>query len=92
MLNPTAGVVFEKWFNIQPGIEYWMRGELEGGKFAVGPAHYVGPTAILQFGKIWWSTGAYVQVNHVNTPTPVASAEPTPFGPVWVRTIVGISY
>jgi hypothetical protein len=92
VLNPTAGVVFEKWFNIQPGIEYWMRGELEDGKFAVGPAHYVGPTAILQFGKVWWSTGAYVQVNHVSTPTPVAGAEPTPFGPVWVRTIVGISY
>ncbi|HVT08492.1 MAG TPA: hypothetical protein VHO67_13615 [Polyangia bacterium] len=92
VLNPTAGVVFEKWFNVQPGIEYWMRGELEDGKFTVGPAHYLGPTAIVQFGKIWWSTGAYLQVNHVHAPTPVAGVEDTPFGPFWVRTIVGISY
>ena len=77
--------MFEKWATFQPGIEYWMRGEIEDGEFAVGPAHYVGPTAIVQFGKIWWSTGAYVQVNHVHSPTPVADAEPYPFGPVWVR-------
>jgi hypothetical protein len=24
VLNPTAGVVFEKWITAQPGIEYWM--------------------------------------------------------------------
>ncbi len=92
VLNPTAGVVFEKWFNFQPGIEYWMHGEIEHGEFELGPDHFLGPTAILQFGKIWWSTGAYVHLNQVNTPTPGMGAEAAPFGPVWVRTIVGISY
>jgi hypothetical protein len=92
VLNPTAGVVLERWVTVQPGIEYWMRGEIADGKFALGPEHFLGPTAILQFGKIWWSTGAYVHLNHVHTPTPTASAEPDPFGPVWIRTVVGISY
>lgn len=92
VLNPTAGVVFEKWFNFQPGIEYWMHAEIENGDFALGPDHFLGPTAILQFGKIWWSTGAYLRVNHVHTPAPMPGAEGDPFGPVWVRTIVGISY
>jgi hypothetical protein len=92
VLNPTAGIVFEKWFNFQPGIEYWMHGEIEDGEFELGPDHFLGPTAILQFGKIWWSTGAYVHVNKVHTPAPAMSAEGDPFGPLWVRTIVGISY
>jgi hypothetical protein len=92
VLHPTAGVVYERWFNFQPGIEYWMHGEMENGEFEFGPDHFLGPTAILQFGKIWWSTGAYVHLNQVHTPAPVAGAEADPFGPVWVRTIVGISY
>jgi hypothetical protein len=92
VLNPTAGVVLEKWFVIQPGLEYWMRAEIEEGSFTLGPEHFFGPTAMLQFGKVWWSTGAYVHVNHVGTPALAAGAEPNPFGPVWIRTIVGISY
>ena len=92
VLNPTAGIVFEKWFNFQPGIEYWMHGEIENGEFELGPDHFLGPTAILQFGKVWWSTGAYVHLNQVHTPAPAMGAEGNPFGPVWVRTIVGISY
>lgn len=92
VLNPAAGVVWEKSFTIQPGIEYWMHAEIEHGDFSLGPDHFLGPTAILQFGKVWWSTGAYVHLNRVHTPVPVAGAEGDPFGPVWVRTIVGISY
>lgn len=89
VLNPTAGVVLERWVTFQPGLEYWMRAEIEDGSFTLGPEHFLGPTAMLQFGKVWWSTGAYLRVNHLGTPEASAG---DPFGPVWVRTIVGISY
>jgi hypothetical protein len=91
VLNPAAGVVFEKWATVQPGIEYWMHGEFEGGE--LDSDHFLGPTCILQFGKIWWSTGAYVHLNKIHAPTPVAGVTGDPLdGPIWLRTIVGISY
>jgi hypothetical protein len=90
VLNPTAGVVLEKWITAQPGIEYWMRGEhADGGGWVVGPEHYLGPTVILQFGKIWWSNGFYFRLNGLETP-PIGSG--IPYGAVWARTIVGISF
>lgn len=93
VLNPTAGVVLEKWFTAQPGIEYWMHAEYQGSSLALGPDHFLGPTVILQFGKIWWSTGAYVHLNEVNQFKANAPVNGDPYGgPIWVRTIVGISY
>jgi hypothetical protein len=90
VLNPTAGVVLEKWITAQPGIEYWMHGEhADGGGWVVGPEHYLGPTVILQFGKIWWSNGFYFRLNGLTTPG-VGSGDP--YGAVWARTIVGISF
>jgi hypothetical protein len=89
--NPAAGVVLEKWINVQPGIEYWMRSEFDDDAF--DSDHFLGPTCMLQFGKIWWSTGAYVHLNKVHAPAPVPGVAGEPFdGPVWFRTIVGISY
>jgi hypothetical protein len=89
--NPAAGVVLEKWVTVQPGIEYWMRSEFDDDKF--DSDHFLGPTCMLQFGKIWWSTGAYVHVNKPHAPAPVPGVPGEPFdGPVWFRTIVGISY
>jgi hypothetical protein len=91
-LHPTAGVVFEKWISVQPGIEYWMHGDLNGTEVENGD-HFLGPTCLVQFGKIWWSTGAYVHLDGVHAPTPTAGVTGEPFdGPVWFRTIVGISY
>jgi hypothetical protein len=92
VLNPTAGVVLERWFAFQPGLEYWMRGEIVDGSFVLGPDHFLGPTALVQFGKIWWSTGAYLHVNQLSQPPLESGAATAPFGPVWVRTVVGISY
>jgi len=90
VLNPTAGVVLEKWITAQPGIEYWMHAEhADGGGWVVGPEHYLGPTMILQFGKIWWSNGFYFRLNGLTTP-PIGSGDP--YGAVWARTIVGISF
>jgi hypothetical protein len=85
VLNPAAGVVLEKWITAQPGIEYWMHAEYQGSRLSLGPDHFLGPTVILQFGKIWWSNGVYAHLN------PAPNSDPFG-GPIWVRTIVGISY
>ncbi len=88
--NPTAGVVFEKWIRVQPGVEYWMRAEhADGGGWVVGPQQYLGPTVLLQLGKLWWSNGFYFRLDGLTTP---AIGSGLPFGPVWARTIVGISF
>jgi hypothetical protein len=90
VLNPTAGVVLEKWATVQPGIEYWMHAEHQnGGGWVQGPDHFLGPTTILQFGKIWWSNGIYAQVGKLRTPA-IGSGDP--YGAVWFRTIVGINF
>ncbi|HVY37895.1 MAG TPA: hypothetical protein VHM31_08165 [Polyangia bacterium] len=90
VLNPTAGAVLEKWPALQPGVEYWMRGELSGsGSWVLRPQHYLGPTVLLQWGKIWWSNGLYFLLNGLHSP-PVGSGDP--FGAIWARTIIGISF
>src|SRR5580698_2040471 len=89
VLNPAAGVVFEKWITAQPGIEYWMHAEYSNGQLVLGPDQYLGPTVILQFGKVWWSNGFYLHVNNLHA---IPAGSPDPYGPVWIRTVVGISY
>jgi hypothetical protein len=90
VLNPTAGVVFEKSALIQPGIEYWMHAEhSDGGGWGLGAQHYLGPTVILQFGKIWWSNGAYVRINGVRTP---AIDTNDPYAAFMFRTIIGLNF
>ncbi len=93
VLNPAAGVVFERSALVQPGIEYWMHAEhLDGGTWVLEPQHFLGPTVILQFGKVWWSIGAYLHVNAIRTPTPAPGTTGDPYGPVWFRTIIGINF
>ncbi len=92
VLHPTAGAVLDLDARIQPGVEYWMRAELEdedeGGtkSFNQRPMHYAGPTLLLEFGKIWWSTGAYFRMNDIHR----AAVPGDAFGKYWVRTIIGI--
>jgi hypothetical protein len=89
-LNPAAGVVLERWIGVQPGIEYWMHAEIADGALVLGPEQYLGPTVLLQFGKLWWSTGVYV---HANRPSAPRDDTGNPYlGPVWIRSVVGISY
>jgi len=89
VLNPAAGVVYEKWAQAQPGLEYWMHAEhLDGGGWVIEPQHYLGPTVLLQFGKIWWSNGAYFRLNGLDTP---AVGSGNPYGAFSFRTIVGIN-
>jgi hypothetical protein len=91
VFNPTAGAVLELSPSIQPGIEYWMRFELpdeaQPKAFNRGPHHFVGPTVLIELGKLWWSTGAYLRMNDFGRSPQVGDA----FGAVWFRTIVGLS-
>ncbi len=90
VLNPTAGVVLERWIRVQPGVEYWMHGELnDQGAWNLKPQHYLGPTVLFQFGRAWWSSGFYFRLNGLDTP-PAGTSDA--YGAVWARTIVGISF
>lgn len=90
VVNPTAGVVLERWVRVQPGLEAWMHGEyVNGAGWVIRPTIYVGPTVMLQFGKVWWSSGVYLRANGLQTPPPGSG---DPLGAVWARSIVGISY
>ncbi len=91
VINPTAAISYEVTPSIFPGIEGWVRAEwpdpsIHPRPFNLGPVEYVGPTIMINFGRFWWTTGAYVRLNE-----PFRSLEPgDAFGNVWFRTIVGI--
>jgi hypothetical protein len=91
--NPTTGLTYEVAPSFQPGIEYWGRGVL-GAPDSLDPIskinnryhNFIGPTVHFDWGKIWWSLGAYADLNNF--------AEPQPgeiYGPVWVRTLLGLT-
>ena len=87
--NPTLGATYQLTPVVHLGVEGWMRGEWPNGNpprtFALGPHEFVGPTFMLDFGRIWWSTGAYLRVDDIDHPmTPLDN-----YGPVWIRTIIG---
>jgi hypothetical protein len=92
VLNPTTGITYEVTPVFQPGIEYWARGEVGavGGK----PVdivnerihHFAGPTVHLNFGKLWWSAGLYVDLTNVDNPRPGEI-----YGPLWARSVIGLS-
>lgn len=93
VLNPSAGLTYQVTPTFQPGLEYWMRAEFTnpdppGPKpFDLKSHHYVGPTVLLNFGKIWWSTGVYLRMDE-----PAHTLQPgDSWGNVWARTIVGVS-
>jgi hypothetical protein len=92
VLNPTTGLTYEVTPVFQPGVEYWARGEL--GTVGDTPVdivnnrihHFVGPTVHLNFGKLWWTAGLYVDLNNVNYPQ-----QDEIYGPIWMRTVLGLS-
>jgi hypothetical protein len=94
VLNPTLGATYQVTPTFHPGIEGWMRYEFvdedeePGGKrpFDAGPHVYVGPTTLLSFGPVWWSTGVYLRATDMGHSQPAGEG----FGPLWFRTIVGI--
>jgi hypothetical protein len=92
IVNPTTGVTYEvaPWF--QPGVEYWARGEIgTHGSDAVDMSnrrvhHFVGPTVHFDWGKLWWTFGAYVDLTNTGQPQ-VGEI----YGPLWVRTVLGLN-
>jgi hypothetical protein len=91
VLNPTVGATYELTPRVHIGLESWMRVEFPSPAphprpFAVGPAVYAGPALLLNFGKVWWSTGVYGRVSDVEH----AMQPGEPYGPVWGRMVVGI--
>jgi hypothetical protein len=91
VLNPTVGATYQITPAFHAGLEYWMRVEFPDPApnprpFSVGPNQFLGPALMFNFGSLWWSTGVYARVNDVNR-----TAQPLDdYGPIWVRTVVGI--
>jgi hypothetical protein len=91
VLNPTAGLTYQVTPAFHAGLEYWMRVEFPDPApnprpFSVGPNQFLGPALMFNFGKLWWSTGIYARLNDIDR-----TAQPLDdYGPVWVRTVVGI--
>jgi hypothetical protein len=90
VLNPTAGATYEVRPQIHLGLEGWMRAEyLDGAQsrgYNMGPHVFVGPAALLNFGRLWWTFGAYARADDPGRVAQVGDA----YGRLWVRTIVGV--
>jgi hypothetical protein len=97
VFDPSAGITYQVTPVFHPGIDSWMWIEHTNSynystpgplPLNLRPNVYVGPAILLDFGKFWWSTGAYLRVTSLNyTMVPGDS-----FGGVWFRTMVGISF
>jgi len=91
VLNPSMGATYEIDAHLHVGIDSFLRGEYPlhpkpvTRSFGMGPEIYVGPAVMMNFGKLWWSLGAYGRVT--DTSHTLEAGEP--YGPVWVRTMVG---
>jgi hypothetical protein len=91
VLNPTLGATYEITPMVHAGAESWLRVEWPNPPphprpFDLGPHVYAGPTVLLNFGKLWWSTGLYLRTTDTGHSMQPAEA----FGPFWARTIVGL--
>jgi hypothetical protein len=91
VFNPTLGATYEITPTVHLGGEGWMRVEFPDPAphprpYSVGPVAYLGPTLLLNFGKMWWATGLYgraSQLDHTMQPG-------EPFGPLWGRVVLGL--
>jgi hypothetical protein len=94
VFHPTAGVTGEITPNFHVGAEYWAVGKLEN-EAAPGSVqafnddfhHYVGPAISLQFGKLWWSTAAYLRLDETKRTSQLGDQ----YGHAWIRTVIGLS-
>jgi hypothetical protein len=89
-INPSAGLSYQITPVYVPGIEYWNDTEWPNPAVhprprVLGPNHYVGPAMLFDFGKLWWSTGAYLRLNDFGDAPQVGDV----FGSVYFRTVIG---
>jgi len=92
-VRPTLGMTGELSPTVHVGGEYWMNAQLgaedqaEGDDFNRHTQHYIGPAVSLQFGKLWWTTGAYLRLNDMSRSTELGDK----YGHAWIRSVVGLS-
>jgi len=91
VLDPSLGATYELAPMVHLGAEGWMRGEWPDPAphpriFDLGPHVYAGPVLLLNFGKLWFSTGIYARATDFGRSMQPAEA----FGPLWARGIVGL--
>jgi hypothetical protein len=93
VFHPTAGVTAELTPNLHLGLEYWGVGKFENegsdaeARFNDGFHHYFGPAVSLQFGKLWWSTAAYLRLDDMKRTSAVGDQ----YGHAWVRTVIALA-
>lgn len=90
VLNPTLGATVEITPSVHLGAEAWMRVALpdvnDEYEFAHGPHLYAGPTMMLNFGRLWWSTGMYLRTTDFGRSLHAGEG----YGAMWFRSLVGI--
>lgn len=92
VINPTLGATYQVLPEFSAGVESWVRAEFPEQDapavrpFGLGPHAYVGPAFMANFGRLWWTVGAYFRVSDAERPTQVGDA----FGRVWLRAIAGV--
>jgi hypothetical protein len=90
VFNPTLGATYALSPLFHLGVEGWMRVELPDPPqhprpFGLGPAGYVGPAVLFNFGALWWVTGVYARVTDVDHVMQPGEA----YGPIWARSVFG---
>ncbi len=103
VFDPSAGVTYQVTPVFQPGIDSWMWFEQTNVRTPVTlenqtplnlrPNIYVGPAILLNFGKIWWSTGVYFRTTSLSyNSVKEGTIGQDAFGPLWFRMIIGLSF
>lgn len=92
-VSPTAGISYQVTPAFQPGLEYWSKFKFSDEPdskrgFNDGPHHYVGPVMLFNFGRAWWSTGAYFRMSDLGHAVVPADK----YAPIWFRTVVGVGF
>ncbi len=91
VVNPTIGATYQVTPTFHAGVEYWSHGLLDPSsapaaeRASAAVTHFVGPAVHLNFGKLWWSSGLYVNLNDANKPLPGEA-----YGPWWFRSVLGL--
>jgi hypothetical protein len=91
VLNPSLGATFEVSPKFHIGIDSWLRGEYPMNPkpamrtFGLGPQLYAGPAVMMNFGKLWWALAVYARVTDFKHDLQPGE----PYGPVWIRSLIG---
>jgi hypothetical protein len=91
VLDPSLGATYELSPRLHLGLDSWLRSEYPQRprpatrSFGLGPAAYLGPAAMVNFGKLWWALGVYARITD-----PSHHLQPgEPYGPIYVRSLIG---